>query len=212
MEIKKILFLCKKGTPPNKYKLHQLFKETEFFIPKMTVKLIKSFESFQVFEWEVALFKKPSSKQNLDYEGQAANLEFELAETFLLNKPKAVGRHSLLINNFTDSPVSIIIPRLEDNDLGEKEAFVLNIFLKYPYNKTIFRTVKIDEDYFKLPAAYLNPMHSVFQPKQDSIKWDMVFLLSPLGKGKSRLEEIIQTVETRSIVDGLQSYIIKPTN
>ncbi len=208
-KIDRILFLCQKGVPPNKYKLLQLFNGVDVTIPEQSVKLIKSFGSFQVFEWVAELSSISSRKNNRDYEKQIATNNIGVVETHTIKNPRAVGQTSLLIKNSALSPISLAFPRKINIDMHDKDGFVLNLFLKSPNQRVFFRTVKIANDGSTFPTAYLNPIYGDFKVGLVDKRWEMVFLLSPIGKGKMMLQDTIQTDEKTAIIDGIQSYIIK---
>jgi hypothetical protein len=216
-KIEGILFLSKKGIPPNKYKLHQVFKEIKVAIPETSINLIKSFGSFQVYEWNVELSKIVHGKTDLDYERQLAGFENGAAKALIIKKPRAVGNTALLVENPTPSTnVLIGFPNIIETDMGDNEGFILNLYLKDWNSKMLFRTVKLSQDTSNIPSAYLNPylnpVHSVFEERGDDREWEIVFLLSSVGKGKKMLQETIETIEEKAIIDGLGSYIIKLVN
>ena len=214
--IEKIIFLCKTGIPPNKYKLHQVFNDVEVAIPKNSIKLIKSFDHSQVFEWDVELSRMPAGQINLDYENQVAGIN-DSFNTYAIENPRGVGHTSLLIDNLdapsTSPTIFIVFPQIFNVELDHREGFVLNIFLKAPKHKTLFRTMMVNKDASKIPSAYLNsyldPDHSEFYSKVSEKKWEMVVLLSSIGTGKRVLREIIETAEKKTLIDGVQSYMVK---
>lgn len=214
--IEKIIFLCKTGIPPNKYKLHQVFNDVEVVIPKNSIKLIKSFDHSQVFEWDVELSRMPAGQINLDYENQVAGIN-DSFNTYAIENPRGVGHTSLLIDNLdapsTSPTIFIVFPQIFNVELDRREGFVLNIFLKAPKHKTLFRTMMVNKDASKIPSAYLNsyldPDHSEFYSKVSEKKWEMVVLLSSIGTGKRVLREIIETAEKKTLIDGVQSYMVK---
>ena len=71
----------------------------------------------------------------------------------------------------------------------------------------------VNKDASKIPSAYLNsyldPDHSEFYSKVSEKKWEMVVLLSSIGTGKKVLREIIETAEKKTLIDGVQSYMVK---
>jgi len=217
-KIERILFLSKKGTPPNKYKLFQAFKEIKVTIPETSINLIKSFGSFQVYEWNVELSKIVHGKIDLDYERQLAGFENGAAKTLLIKKPRAIGNTALLVVNKTPSTNLIIIrfPHIIESDMGDNRGFVLNMYLKERNSKMFFRTVKLIQDTSNIPSAYLKPyvypVHSALEERGYGRKWEIIFLLSSVGKGKKMLQETIETEEEQAIIDGLGSYIIKLVN
>ena len=154
---------------------------------------------------------------DVDYESKVAGLK-NSAETHALENPRAVGRNSLLINNTEPSTVYIGFPDTYGIDLHNKKGFILNLYLKPPMHKTLFRTMMVNKEASKIPSAYINPYlslsDSTYFSKLSSEKWDweIVVLLSSIGSGKPRIKEIIETAEKKTMVDGLQSYIIESIN
>ena len=71
----------------------------------------------------------------------------------------------------------------------------------------------VNKDASKIPSAYLNsyldPDHSKFYSKVGEKKWEMVVLLSSIGTGKRVLREIFETAEKKTLIDGVQSYMVK---
>ncbi len=195
---------------------HLVFNDVEVIIPEKSTRLIKSFGSFQVFEWDMKLSRMAPGNINLDYESQVVGLKGEI-ETYAIEDPSAVGDTSLLINN-SDAPptIFIVFPPIFDIDMGGNEGFLLNLFLKAPRHRTLFRTVMVNSDTSKIPSAYLNPYlnpnHSDFESKLSVKKWEIVVLLSSIGRGKRMLREIIETTEKKTLIDGVQSYLVKPIN
>ncbi|MBT3921480.1 MAG: phospholipid carrier-dependent glycosyltransferase [Nitrospina sp.] len=215
-DIEKILFLCKTGLPPYKYPLHPLISEIP--TPKIgeNVSLVKSFESFEVFEWDVELSRVSSAENSLDFESLVAGLKFDQAETYLIEDPKAVGNKSLFIDNSSSGFISMGATNVLNIDVGKNEGFVLNLFLKPQWHKTFFRTMIVDQGPSKTSAAklnpYLNPNQNDFESKFGDFKWEMAMILSSVGSGKKVLQDIVETSERRTIIDGVQTYLIKSKN
>jgi hypothetical protein len=215
-KIERILFISQNDTPPNEYQLDQVFNDVGFNIPQKSIKLIKSFNSFQVFEWDVRLSRLSPGNLDLDHESQLAGLNQSI-QTYSIEKPRAVGNTSLLINNPSLPSVSptvfIGFPNTFDVDTDGKEGFILSAFIKASLHKTLFRTMMVNKDASKIPSAYLNrylePHDSDFEGRSKGGKWEMTFLLSSIGVGKRSLREIIETSEKKTLIDGVQTYIIQ---
>jgi hypothetical protein len=215
-DIEKVLFFCKKGIPPNKYQLQNILNGIE--VPKIgeRVKLVKSFGSFQVFEWEVELSRISRSPKYGDYESQVADIKFEQAETFLIEEPRAVGKKSLLVKNNSSGLITLGSPRVFNFGVIKKEGYILNLFLKPQWHKTFFRTIILNKGNTKTPSAYLNPYlnpdQNILKSNSSDFKWEMVIILSSIGKGKNNLQDIVQTNERSTIIDGINTYLIKSKN
>lgn len=215
-KIEKILFVSQKDTSPSEYQFRQVFNDAKFNIPRKSIKLIKSFNSFQVFEWDVRFSRLNPDNIDLDHESQVAGLNQSI-QTYSIEKPRAVGYTSLLISNPSLPSISptvfIGFPEIFDVDTDGKEGFILNIFIKASLHKTLFRTMMVNKDASKIPSAYLNPFletrDSDFERISKGGKWEMSFLLSSIGVGKRSLREIIETSEKKTLIDGVQTYIIK---
>jgi hypothetical protein len=214
--IVKVLFFCKKGIPPNKYQLQNLLIGTE--VPNIggNVKLVKSFDSFQVFEWDVELIRISPTLKFEDYESQVKVHKFDQAETHLIEKPRAVGKKSLLVKNVSSGFVTLKTSHVFSLRLIKKEGFVLNLFLKPLLHKTFFRTIATNEGASKTLSAYLNPYlnpnQNVFESDLSDFKWETVAILSSTGEGGQALQDIIETNEQSTIIDGVNTYVIKSNN
>ena len=107
-------------------------------------------------------------------------------------------------------------PLILNIDLGDSEGFALNMYLKKPAEKVIFRPEVLGEGDLKIPSSYLNPYlsrsHSFYGSNSDDKNWEMVIFLTSLGTGNKILQESIETLEKETIIDGIQSYIIKSKN
>ena len=214
--IEKIVFLCKTGVPPNKYPLHQILSGVETPGIGVSVNLVKSFDSFEVFEWDVELSRVATPQIDLDYESLVAGLKFDQAETYLIEDPKAVGKKSLFVDNGSSGFISMGSPNVLNVDVGEKEGFILNLFLKPQWHKTFYRTIRLDKGVSKTASAqlnpYLNPNQNDFESKFSDFKWEMTMILSSVGSGEKVLQDIVETSERRTIIDGAHTYLIKSKN
>jgi hypothetical protein len=216
-KIEKIIFLSKVGIPPHKFRMHQVFDDAEVAIPENTIKLIKTFGSFQIYEWDVELSRLALGAVDLDYESKLAGLD-NLTKTFAIDSPRALGQTSLLIEKPSSTTTYIVFPNIYNVDLYGKEGFIINLFLKAPLHKTSFRTMMESENASRFPSAYINPYlslsDSTYMSKVSDEKWDweIVALLSSIGKDSLRIRELIETAERKTMVDGLQSYIIRSNN
>ncbi len=158
-------------------------------------------------------------KTDLDYENYVTGLK-ESIETYTIENPKAVGHTSLFINNpgspSTSPTIFIVFPQAYDIDMGGNEGLILNLFLKASQHKTLFRTIMVNNDASRIPSAYLNPYlnpeHSYFIGGRGDGEWEIVNLLSSIGTGRKILRKIIETAEKKTLIDGVQSYLVKPIN
>ena len=215
-KIEKIIFISKKGIPPSQYLLDQIFDDINISIPTKNTKLVESFDSFQIFEWDISLSRLAPNKSFQDYESQLAGLNQSI-KTFSIENPKAVGQSSLLIDNpslNSISPyISIIFPTTYQVDLGNQEGFVLSLFIRASRHKTLFRPMLVSKKPLKIPSAYLNSylnrVDSDFENRGSDGKWEMVVLLSKIGRGRKLVRELIETSEIKTLIDGVQSYVIK---
>ena len=215
-KIEKILFFSKRGVPPYQHSLDQIFEDVNISIPVEKNNLVESFGSFEVFEWDIKLSRLAPGESYLDYEKKVAGLNQSI-KTYAIDNTKALGQSSLLIINPVVPPaspnISIVFPTVYHINLEDQEGFVLSLFIKASRHKTLFRPMLVSKKPVKIPSAYLNPSlnrnHSDFENRGDDGRWEMVVLLSKIGRGSKLVREVIDTDEVKTLIDGVQSYAIK---
>lgn len=215
-KIKKIIFFSKTGVPPNQYSLDQVFDDVKISIPSEKIKLVESFGSFELFEWDIELSRLASGESHIDYENKLAGLNQSI-KTYSVENQRAVGKTSLLIDNpalpYVSPYISIVFPNTYQVDLNSQEGFVLSLFIRASRHKTLFRPMLVSQEPVKIPSAYLNPYlkvnHSDYENRGEDGKWEMVVLLSRIGSGQKIIREMIETEEVKTLIDGVQSYVIK---
>jgi hypothetical protein len=108
--------------------------------------------------------------------------------------------------------ISIVFPTIYQINLEDQEGFILSLFIKASRHKTLFRPMLVSKKPVKIPSAYLNPSlnrnQSDFENRGDDGRWEMVVLLSKIGRGPKLVREIIDTHEVKTLIDGVQSYVI----
>jgi hypothetical protein len=215
-KIEKILFFSKTGVPPSQHSLGQVFEDVRISLPIEKNKLVESFGSFEVFEWDIKLSRLAPGESYLDYESQVAGLNQSI-KTYTIDNTKAVGQTSLLIINpvlpAVSPNISIVFPTVYQINFEDQEGFILNLFIKASRHETLFRPTLVSKKPVKIPSAYLNPSlnrnDSDFENRGEGGRWEMVVLLSKIGRGPKLVREIIDTHEVKTLIDGVQSYVIK---
>jgi len=205
--LKKIILICHKDVPPQKYKFIMAVGAPRLVIPDHLATLIKTIGNLRIFDLDLRVSRLMPQDFDPDYD---AGLESRTSEKLFIesvDQPRVIGRRLLAARNRTSQALSAVSPVVKAvNNLGE-DTFVLTVYITLYGERAL--AILADKDRWPPAMGYLNYYLGMFKLPGSDLRWQVVYLLSHLKKGENNLREILQVQGGQTFhLDGLQSFIL----
>jgi len=205
-ELKKVFFIAHRDMPPDKYPFVPIAQERKLKLPASRLNKIHSLGNLEVYELNLKAERFIPPVFDLDYEGKMGNFNIPHVNIRQVERPRAVGARSLLIENQSGHSMDIISPIVKGVDVLKDHAYLLYIFIKQPHRKV---AVYLGEQENWPPTlGKLNPRLGRFRVGSGRDTWQVKYNLSHLSKGRHYFQERIGIQKGTNYIDGLQAYLL----
>ena len=178
-------------------------------LPANRLKKIHSLGNLGVYELDLKVERFIPSKFDPDYEVTLGNSEIQQVNLRPIEKPRAVGKQALYIENKSGKPMGLISPIVKGADISEDHAYLLYAFIAIfkPFSERVYVHLA-EKGNWPPTVGYLNPDLGIFRPKDSNDVWHIHYSLSPLSKGRHYFQERIEIQKEGNHFDGLQAYLL----
>ncbi|HJN02908.1 MAG: hypothetical protein QF907_01600 [Nitrospinota bacterium] len=208
-KVSKIVFIGHQNIQPQEFPLRQLYQNQSMPLRKQYFELIEEIGNVKIYNFAVKISHFIPPVFDPDYEGK---LTFQKSKDITIENiedPKVIGRQALVIRNKTKKEFLLGSRQIKTVDIKSDYAYLLFAFFRgYPQGSgALLHSLEND---WPPQFAYLNEHQKVHRFGKSDKYWQMVFLLSPLRKGKHSFQEVINLLaEENSHFDGFQSFILR---
>lgn len=211
-QIEKVIFIIHRNTPPKKISLRPYYPENRLPFREYPLELVREIGNLRIYALNVKISRLVPAVFNPDYEKNLDLTSTQSVKIESVMNPKVIGKVSLAAINNTGKDILITSKKTKTFDINTNNAFLLFVYAR-KYGQAS-RAMLIDYNKMGWPPAsgILNPYIGEIRLSNSPFSWQMLYIITPVTKGRYNFQEVIHLQDESSFIDGFQSFLLYKQN
>ncbi len=205
--LNKVVFIGHRDIGPHEFPLRQYYPGHKIPLKEEFFELTKEIGNVRIYNFARSIARFIPSTFDPDYEVQLQLQRISGIQIESKGGSSIVGRSALSINNETGKESILTSQQIKLVDIKMDEAYLLYVFARR-YLEGSKAMLLSSKDTMPPAIAYLNEHQRGFNFDNSNIFWEVVYLLSPVNKGRQQFKEVFHLAEGESNFDGFQSFLL----